>query len=645
MLLLAMASDIALATLVNTLNTLISHMSTMTNQPGTTSAAGGSIIDTRGVGTPEKFSGKEEEWQEWRYKVVSYLKAARPQIPVKDILEWAETQTTPVNDTIITEVCSRDSYDERQIIGFSNQLHTWLTSWARGPSMRYVMASQCGLEAWRSLNARYQPKSAGSKRNVLLKMLTMKGAKTPTELENQVLKLDDYIRLYEQISTVTLPDDIKAAILISVCPEEVRQHFDLTDDLEKSHREMREGILGWVQRRRERDPKALAKLEVGNHGGDAMEVDMLNYRLKSENALLKAQLASVDWGDQRQLQQHQQQWQPGETEDSWGNWPDNTGDGTYSMDGSTVDLNAVGKGKGPRGFGKGASKGKGIQKGKGYQKGSTKGKGLAKGGFQGECYQCGKWGHSARFCQQHQHAGKGSTNNLEVEEGQGPHELGGLEVSRHVIGNIEVKKDIVLRNRFQGLVEEHDEAGETKEDIELQRQVVEFPILDAQTQSHKKRMPRQRGSWKALEVNSMECEQRDIDRSKLVITIDSGAAESVLNESHAPKIPTRPSEQSRAGVEYVNANGATMPNKGEKLLPIQADNGMDCALRMQVTDVKRALLSVGKVCDSGHEVVFQKNGGWIRHKESGRVFNFARADGVYRMEVSVLNELGFKGLE
>ena len=174
------------------------------------------------------------------YKVVSYLKAARAQIPVKDILEWAETQTTAVNDTVVSQVCSRDGHDEKLILGFSNQLHTWLTSWARGPSMRYVMASQCGPEARRSLNARYQPKSAGSKRNVLLKMLTMKGAKTPTELESQVLKLDDYIRLYEQISTVALPDDIKAAILISVCPEEVRQHFDLTDDLEKPHRELRE---------------------------------------------------------------------------------------------------------------------------------------------------------------------------------------------------------------------------------------------------------------------------------------------------------------------------------------------------------------------------------------------------------------------
>ena len=92
---------------------------------------------------------------------------------------------------------------------------------------------------------------------------------------------------------------------------------------------------------------------------------------------------------------------------------------------------------------------------------------------------------------------------------------------------------------------------------------------------------------------------------KLVITIDSGAAESVINEEHAPSIQTTPSEGSRSGVEYVNANGATMPNRGEKHIPVRTESGVGCTLRMQVTDVKRTLLSVGRVCDMGHEVVPQ----------------------------------------
>ena len=131
------------------------------------------------------------------------------------------------------------------------------------------------------------------------------------------------------------------------------------------------------------------------------------------------------------------------------------------------------------------------------------------------------------------------------------------------------------------------------------------------------------------------------DKTKLAITIDSGAAESVINENHAPMIKTRASEGSRRGIEYVNANGATMPNRGEKLMPVKAENGLECLLRMQITDVKRALLSVAKVCDSGHEVTFRKDGGCITHLESGKTFNFMRVDGVYRMEMDVMSDAGF----
>ena len=161
----------------------------------------------------------------------------------------------------------------------------------------------------------------------------------------------------------------------------------------------------------------------------------------------------------------------------------------------------------------------------------------------------------------------------------------------------------------------------------------------------KQKMPKARGQWRRLEVNSMEEQQQKKQAKKLVITIDSGAAESVINEEHAPMIQTTPSQGSRSGVEYVNANGATMPNRGEKYIPIKTENGSECTVRMQVTDVKRTLLSVGRVCDTGHEVIFHKNGGFIRDVKTGKTFDFKRVAGVYRMEVDIDEAQVFSGPE
>ena len=50
--------------------------------------------------------------------------------------------------------------------------------------------------------------------------------------------------------------------------------------------------------------------------------------------------------------------------------------------------------------------------------------------------------------------------------------------------------------------------------------------------------------------------------------------------------------RSRGGVEYVNANGSTMPNRGDKLVPVKIRGGGQCAQKLQVTDAQRTLLSV-----------------------------------------------------
>ena len=86
----------------------------------------------------------------------------------------------------------------------------------------------------------------------------------------------------------------------------------------------------------------------------------------------------------------------------------------------------------------------------------------------------------------------------------------------------------------------------------------------------------------------------------------------------------------------MNANGTTVPNRGEKILQVILNNGEACSLRMQITDVHRALRSVSRVCDSGHSATSRK-GGTIKHTESDGEFHFGRVNGVYRMEVELAN--------
>ena len=66
-----------------------------------------------------------------------------------------------------------------------------------------------------------------------------------------------------------------------------------------------------------------------------------------------------------------------------------------------------------------------------------------------------------------------------------------------------------------------------------------------------------------IEKNSLRTEINSVDNvglKKLIVTIDSAAAKSVMNETHAPSVPTRTRKGSFTDVKYVNVNGITMPN-------------------------------------------------------------------------------------
>ena len=157
-----------------------------------------------------------------------------------------------------------------------------------------------------------------------------------------------------------------------------------------------------------------------------------------------------------------------------------------------------------------------------------------------------------------------------------------------------------------------------------------------------KRQPRTRWERK-VEIGSVGvCQKTEISHvakeDHMDLTIDSGAGENVMPGYMAPYTPVTESKES--GVMYTAAGGDMMPNRGCKRVKVTTKEGQLRTMNMQITDVNRALMSVAKICDAGHTVTFNSDGGVIRNKKTGEETKFRRENNVYRMTVK-LNELGF----
>ena len=121
------------------------------------------------------------------------------------------------------------------------------------------------------------------------------------------------------------------------------------------------------------------------------------------------------------------------------------------------------------------------------------------------------------------------------------------------------------------------------------------------------------------------------------VTLDSGAAEHVADASDAPGYMVSPSPGSKAGQGWRTANGEIIPNKGEMILELEYENSK-MSSKLQVGSVSRPLWSVGKLCDAGYKVVFDKDDATVIHKASNvPVTTFKRRNALYECDMKLRN--------
>ena len=96
---------------------------------------------------------------------------------------------------------------------------------------------------------------------------------------------------------------------------------------------------------------------------------------------------------------------------------------------------------------------------------------------------------------------------------------------------------------------------------------------------------------------------------KLTLTVDSGASDTVVPPSVCRSAQLLKTGE-KFGIEYEIADGSSIENLGERhclMKTTEATNGSSMEMRFQVVDVSKALLSVHRMCQQGHSVLFAED--------------------------------------
>ena len=120
------------------------------------------------------------------------------------------------------------------------------------------------------------------------------------------------------------------------------------------------------------------------------------------------------------------------------------------------------------------------------------------------------------------------------------------------------------------------------------------------------------------------------------MTVDSGAADSVMPLDTCTNYPLLEGEQKKLGVYYIAANGREMDNEGERRVRFTTQHGGDRNLTFQVTEVHKTLCSVSRLCEVGQQVVFNPiehpDGSYIRDLRTDTITPIRIENGVYKLD-------------
>jgi hypothetical protein len=222
---------------------------------------------------------------------------------------------------------------------------------------------------------------------------------------------------------------------------------------------------------------------------------------------------------------------------------------------------------------------------KAHDKGRTKGgKGSGKGTFDGNCKHCGKYGHKADACW----SNPANKDNADK-------------------GKVKGKKG---KNMY--LLEWQPPAADDDKTLEGLDFGAMFLDLRAGYRERNENYEYDEDAW---------CEE-------IKATVDSGSAVCAFPKNLCTE-SLNPCEASRSGVHLETASGQRVPREGMRAIECITESDLIRRLTGAATDVKKVLLAVSRLTETGHYVHFTSSGGYIKNKKDGCRIPMHSKNGVY----------------
>ena len=230
------------------------------------------LVDLRGVAKPPMFTGRVEDWSDFRFKMEN-----------------------------ITALLSLDDLLQREASGSAclepgdepkgKFLYNLLVQVCHGKALALVrlVPRADGASAWRSLVQEDEPDEA-SRHCALLVGLMSPDWKEGVPFVDQLLAWEKRLTEYEVAAVATAPDTFKCAIVMKYAPKSVKEFLRITpEDLTRDYGRLRHALQTYQTRGRAYDgtgclvgPEGALPMEVGTLETTGEEVDAINVKGKAK---------------------------------------------------------------------------------------------------------------------------------------------------------------------------------------------------------------------------------------------------------------------------------------------------------------------------------------------------------------------------